>query len=112
MHPIQVLPNDEKENSDHHLKIINRDCLIDETLSTQRSFQPYVLNESETNGRLGKKLPMNLQSHHDVSEETMQDLVNEPDSQIFLPESDSDLESDEEDNFDYNLCQISGKQAC
>jgi len=112
LHPIQVLEDDEKENSHHHLKIVNRNCLIDETLSAQTQFQPYVFNESETIGHLGKKLPMNLRSHHDVSEETMQDSVNKPDSQIFLPESDSDLESEDEADLDYNLCQISGNQAC
>jgi len=99
-----------KRSSDQRFKNVNRSCWIDATLSAQTQFQPYAFRESETIGELAKNMVADHQCHDDVSKKAMQDSVSKPDSQVFLPESDSDLESEDEADFDYNLCEISGNQ--
>jgi hypothetical protein len=59
---------------------------------------------------LKKNLVGNLQCHGDVSDIVMQDSVSEPAPQVFLSQSDNNLESEDETDSDYNLWEISGNQ--
>lgn len=90
-----MVDHDETRSSSHFPNSVGASCFAGENLSTSTQSHDYASNKVETVGQLESNM-------------AIQDSTKEHISQVFLPESNNDFESEVETDYDYNPWENSG----
>jgi len=107
---IGIAQHNEIRSSDHCPKNVDGSCSTEKALTTPIQSQHYTFNKFQTISQPQKNLVGNFRYHGELSKMVTQDSVKEPISQVFVPESNNDFESEDETDSDYSPWEISGNQ--